>query len=40
LWFAYWIGVHLELGKKQVTMSEVYTGGVIDPILTVWFADG
>ena len=40
LWFAYWIGVHLELGKKQVTMSEVHTGGVIDPILTVWFADG
>jgi len=40
LWFAYWIGVFVTLGKKQVTMSEVYTGGVIDPILTVWFADG
>ena len=22
LWFAYWIGVHLSLGKKRVTMSE------------------
>ena len=38
LWFAYWIGVHLSLGKKQVTMSEVYTGGVLDPALSGWFA--
>ena len=34
LWFAYWIGVFVTLGKKQVTMSEVYTGGVIDPALS------
>jgi hypothetical protein len=38
LWFAYWIGVHLSLGKKQVTMSEVYTGGVMDHTLSGWFA--
>ncbi|MBA2397395.1 MAG: hypothetical protein H0V72_01600 [Bradyrhizobium sp.] len=38
LWFAYWIGVFVTLGKKQVTMSEVYTGGVIDPSLSSWFA--
>jgi hypothetical protein len=38
LWFAYWIGVHLALGKKQVTMSEVYTSGVIDQGLSGWFA--
>lgn len=38
LWFAYWIGVHLSLGKKQVTMSEVYTGGVFDQALSGWFA--
>jgi hypothetical protein len=38
LWFAYWIGLHLSLGKKQVTMSEVYTGGVLDPALSGWFA--
>ena len=39
LWFAYWIGVFVTLGKKQVTISEVYTGGVIDPALSVWFAE-
>jgi hypothetical protein len=38
LWFAYWIGLHLSLGKKQVTMSEVYTGGVFDQSLSGWFA--
>ena len=39
LWFAYWIGVFVTLGKKQVTMSEVYTGGVIDQALSNWFAE-
>ncbi|MBR1272920.1 hypothetical protein JQ629_36175 [Bradyrhizobium sp. AUGA SZCCT0222] len=39
LWFAYWIGVFVTLGKKQVAMSEVYTGGVIDPALSIWFAE-
>jgi hypothetical protein len=38
LWFAYWIGLHLSLGKKQVTMSEVYTGGLFDHGLSGWFA--
>src|SRR6185437_11574254 len=38
LWFAYWIGVLLTLDKKQVTMSEIYTAGVIDPPLSGWFA--
>ncbi len=38
LWFAYWIGLHLALGKKQVTMSELYTGGVFDSALSGWFA--
>jgi len=39
LWFAYWIGVFVTLGKKQVTMSEVYTGGVMDQPLSIWFAE-
>jgi len=38
LWFAYWIGVLLTLGKTQVTMSEVYTSGVFDQALSVWLA--
>ena len=38
LWFAYWIGVLLTLGKTKVTMSEVYTGGVFDQALSIWFA--
>ena len=38
LWFAYWIGLHLSLGKKQVVMSEVYTSGVMDQALSGWFA--
>jgi hypothetical protein len=38
LWFAYWIGLLLTLGKQTVTASEVYVGGVIDPALTAWFA--
>jgi hypothetical protein len=38
LWFAYWIGVLLTLDKTQVTKSEVYTSGVLDQTLSVWFA--
>ncbi len=38
LWFAYWIGVLLTLGKTQVTTSEVYTSGVFDQAQSVWFA--
>ena len=38
LWFAYWIGLFVTLGKKQVTMAEVYTSGGLDPALTAWFS--
>jgi len=38
LWFAYRLGVFLILGKNQVTASDVYLGGVIDPALSNWFA--
>ena len=38
LWFAYRIGVFLTLGKKGVTTSDVYVGGVIDPALSGWLA--
>jgi hypothetical protein len=34
LWFAYRIGVFLTLGKKNVTTSDVYVGGVVDPALS------
>ncbi len=37
LWFAYWIGVYLVLGKNSV-VSDVYTGGVIDQPLSDWLA--
>jgi hypothetical protein len=39
LWFAYWVGVLLTLGKTNVTASEAYVGGVIDPALSGWFAE-
>ncbi|MEK9284438.1 MULTISPECIES: hypothetical protein [unclassified Bradyrhizobium] len=38
IWFAYWAGVLLVLAKRNVTMSEVYVGGVIDPPLSLWLA--
>ena len=38
LWFAWRTGLLLILGKKQVTSSEVYVGGVIDPALSAWFS--
>ena len=37
LWFAYWIGVYLVLGKKSV-VSDVYVGGVIDGPSSAWLA--
>ena len=37
LWFAYWIGLYLVLGKTSV-VSDVYVGGVIDPSLSKWLA--
>jgi hypothetical protein len=38
LWFAYRIGVLLVLGKKNINLSEVYVGGVVDPPLSSWLA--
>jgi hypothetical protein len=38
LWFAYWIGVYLVLGKNSITSSDVYVGGVIDKPLSIWLA--
>ena len=39
IWFAYAVGVLLVLGRRNVTMSEVYVGGGVDPPLTVWLAE-
>ena len=38
LWFAYWIGVYLVLGKNSVE-SDVYVAGVIDKPLSGWFSE-
>jgi hypothetical protein len=38
LWFAYHTGVYLTLGKKGVTVPEVYVGGALDPRLSGWLA--
>ena len=38
LWFAYWIGVYLVLGKRSV-VSDVYVAGVIDKPLSGWLAE-
>src|ERR1700681_2289842 len=37
LWFAYWIGVYLVLGKNSV-VSDVYVGGLIDKPLSGWLS--
>src|ERR1700738_4962204 len=37
LWFAYWIGVFLVLGKTSV-VSDVYVGGGVGKSLTNWFS--
>ncbi len=37
LWFAYWIGVYLVLGKSGAA-SDIYVGGVLDRPLSRWFA--
>ncbi|MGB9117872.1 hypothetical protein [Bradyrhizobium sp.] len=37
LWFAYWIGVYLVLGKSSV-VSEVYVAGALDQSLSRWFS--
>jgi hypothetical protein len=38
LWFAFRIGVLLILGKEAVTASEVYVGGMIEPVLSGAFS--
>jgi hypothetical protein len=37
LWFAYWIGIYLVLGKKSV-VSDVYVGGVVDQPSSGWLS--
>ena len=37
LWFAWWIGVFLVLGKSRV-VSDVYVAGQIDASLSRWFS--
>jgi hypothetical protein len=39
LWFAYAIGVMVTVAKRHVAHSEVYTGGVLDPHHSIWFAE-
>jgi len=38
LWFAYWVGVLMILGRKSVTVSEVYVGSRQDAAMSAWFA--
>jgi hypothetical protein len=38
LWFAFWAGVYLVLGRKSV-VSDVYVGGVVDQPLSGWLAE-
>jgi hypothetical protein len=37
LWFAYWVGLYLVLGRKSL-VSDIYVGGVIDGPLSAWFS--
>jgi hypothetical protein len=37
-WFAYDIGAMLILGKRGVTLSEIYVGGAVHAGLSDWFA--
>ena len=39
LWFAYWFGVLVILGKEGIASSEVYVGGKVDQSLSAWFAE-
>ena len=38
VWFAYWIGVLLTLGKSNITASEVYVAGALDEPLSRWLS--
>jgi len=37
LWFAYWIGVYLVLGKT-IAASDIYVAGALDQSLSRWFS--
>jgi hypothetical protein len=39
VWFAYWIGMLLTLAKTEIAASEVYVGGVVEPPMSIWFAE-
>ena len=39
VWFAYRIGVLLILGRKQVTASDVYVGGLRDGHMSIWLSE-
>ncbi|MFB9268609.1 hypothetical protein ACFFWD_36760 [Bradyrhizobium erythrophlei] len=39
VWFAYWIGVLVTLGRYGVSASEVYVGGAIDRPASIWFGE-
>lgn len=38
LWFAYWIGVLVILGRTGVAGAEIYAGARLEPTLSAWFA--
>src|ERR1700720_3154838 len=38
IWFAYWIGTLLTLGKNNVTGAEVYVAGALDQKLSHWLS--
>lgn len=39
VWFAYEIGVLVTLAQHGVSSSEVYTGGALDRVVSLWFAE-
>ena len=39
VWFAYWIGAIVVLGKAGVTSSEVYVAGSVDEAMSRFFAE-
>jgi hypothetical protein len=37
LWFAYWIGIYIVLGKR-IAVAEIYVAGKLDQPLSLWFS--
>jgi hypothetical protein len=37
LWFAYWIGIYIVLGKS-IAVAEIYVAGRLDQPLSLWFS--